>query len=158
MAEITAIQFTQDQTRTLAGVSAETVRHWRKTIPYLSSKTGKAARFSFTDLVGLAVTNELVKSFGVHIAAVSSGVDALFALLASGGPSSLEGMVAYITPNEAILREAGPDGISRVLNQPAIGIPLAPYVEKIQQHVLPAAPISRQTVLPFSLEAVRSKA
>src|SRR6185312_817579 len=158
MTEVTAIQFTQDQARTLAGVSAETMRHWRKTIPYLSSKTGKAARFSFTELVGLVVTNELVKSFGVHIATMNSGVDALFELLASGGPSSLHGIVAFITPNEAILQEAGPDGVRRVPNKSAIAIPLAPYVEKIQQHVLPAAPISPQTVLPFSLEAVRSNA
>lgn len=158
MTEITAIQFTQEQARTLTGVSAETVRHWRKTIPYLSSKTGKAARFSFTDLVGLAVTNELVKSFGVHIATVSAGVTSLFALLASSGPASMDNAVAFITPTEAILREAGPDGIGRVPNTSAIAIPLAPYIEKIQQHVLPAAPVSRQTVLPFSLEVVRSKA
>lgn len=158
MAEVAPIQFTQDQTRTLTGVSAETVRHWRKAIPYLSSKTGKAARFSFTDLVGLAVTNELVKSFGVHIATVSTGVDALFGLLASSGPASLDGAVAFITPTEAILLEAGTDGIGRVPSKSAIAIPLAPYVEKIQQHVLPAAPISRQTVLPFSLEVVRSTA
>ena len=29
----TAIQFTQDQMRTLTGVSTETVRHWRKAVP-----------------------------------------------------------------------------------------------------------------------------
>lgn len=142
----------------LTGVSAETVRHWRKAIPYLSSKTGKAARFSFTDLVGLAVTNELVNSFGVHIATVSTGVDALFGLLDSSGPASLDGAVAFITPTEAILREASPDGISRAPTKPVLAVPLAPFVAKIQQHMLPAMPVSRQTVLPFSLEAVRSKA
>ena len=158
MTEITAIQFTQDQTRTLTGVSAETVRHWRKTIPYLSSRTGKTARFSFTDLVGLAVTNELVKSFGVHIATVSAGVDSLFALLASNGPTSMANTVAFITPTEATLQEAGHDGFGLIPNKSAIAIPLAPYIEKIRQHVLPVAPVSWQTVLPFSLEAVRSKA
>ena len=54
MSSITAIHFTQDQMRTLTGVSVETVRHWRKTIPYLATKTGKAARFSFAELLGLA--------------------------------------------------------------------------------------------------------
>lgn len=158
MPRTTAIQFTQDQARTLTGVSAETVRHWRKTVPYLSSKTGKAARFSFTDLVGLAVTNELVKSFGVHIATVSAGVDSLFALLSSSGPASMDNMVAFITPTAAILLEASPDGMGRVPNKSAIAVPLALYIERIQQHVLPATPVSRQTVLPFALEAVRSKA
>lgn len=62
MPTITTIQFTQDQMRTVTGVSIETVRHWRKIVPYLATKAGKAARFSFADLLGLAVTNELVGS------------------------------------------------------------------------------------------------
>lgn len=158
MSEVTFIQFMQDQTRTLTGVSAEVVRHWQKTVPYLSSKTGKAARFSFTDLVGLAVTNEMVKSFGVNIATVSAGVDFLFALLAGSNPASMDNTNAFVAPTEAILREAGPDGVGRVPNKSAIAIPLAICIEKSQEQVLPAASVSRHTVLSFSLEAVRSKA
>ena len=126
MSRAIAIQFTQDQTRTLTGVSAETMRHWRKTVPYLSSKMGKAARFSYADLVGLAVTNELVRSFGIHIATVSTGVDSLFTLLASSGPASMHNTVAFITPTEAVLQKAGAEGIGRILNKSAIAIPLAP--------------------------------
>ena len=103
MSEVTAIQFTQEQARTLTGVSVETIRHWRKAIPYLSSKTGKAARFTFADVLGLAVTHELVDSFGVHIASLSAGVDAFFRLLASSGPASLEGAIVFITSTEATL-------------------------------------------------------
>ena len=158
MSEVTAIQFTQDQTRTLTGVSAETVRHWRKAIPYLSSKTGKAARFSFTDLLALAITNELVNSLGVHIATVSTGVDALFRLLTICGPASLDGAVVFVTATEAILREVGPDGIGQVPAKPALTIALAPLITRIQQHMLPVMPVSSQTVLPFPPEAVRSRA
>lgn len=158
MSEITAIQFTQDQTRTLTGVSVETVRHWRKAIPYLSFKTGKAARFSFTDLLGLAVTNELVNSFGVHIATLSVGIDALFRLLATSGPASLDGATVFVTATEAVLHEAGAEGIGRVLAKPALMIPLAPLIAKIQRHMLPVIPVSSQTVLPFPPETVRSRA
>ena len=158
MSEVTAIQFTQDQTRTLTGVSVETVRHWRKTIPYLSFKTGKAARFSFTDLLGLAVTNELVNSFGVHIATLSVGVDALFRLLATSGPASLDGATVFVTTTEAVLHEADAEGIGRVPAKPALMIPLAPLIAKIQRHMLPVMPVSSQTVLPFPPEAVRSRA
>lgn len=158
MPRITAIQFTQDQTRALTGVSVETVRHWRKTIPYLSSKAGKAARFSFTDLLGLAITNELVNSLGVHIATVSTGVDALFRILATSGPASLDRAVVFVTATEAVLREAGPDGVSQVPAKPALTIPLAPLIARIQQHVLPVIPVSNQTMLPFPPEAIRSKA
>ncbi|MHB8473452.1 MAG: hypothetical protein ACYDC8_11555 [Gammaproteobacteria bacterium] len=158
MSEITAIQFTQDQTRTLTGVSVETVRHWRKAIPYLSSKTGKAARFTFADLLGLAVTHELVNSFGVHIATLSAGVDSLFRLLAASGPASLDGAIVFITATEATLYEAGVEGIGQAPTKPALVIPLAPLMARIQRHMLPVMPVSSQTVLPFPPEAVRSKA
>lgn len=158
MSEATAIQFTQDQTRTLTGVSVETVRHWRKAIPYLSSKTGKAARFSYADLVGLAVTNELVSSFGVHIATLSAGVDALFRLLATSGAVSLDGATVFVTATEATLSDVGAEGIGQVPAKPALMIPLAPLVAKIQRHMLPAMPVSSQTVLPFPPEAIRSRA
>lgn len=158
MSEIAAIQFTQDQTRMLTGVSVETVRHWRKAIPYLSFKTGKAARFSFADLLGLAVTNELVNSFGVHIATLSAGVDALFRLLAASGPASLDGAIVFVTATEAVLNETGAEGIGRLPVKPALMIPLAPLIANIQRHMLPVMPASSQTVLPFSPESVRSRA
>lgn len=159
MSEVTAIQFTQDQARTLTSVSAETVRHWRKAIPYLSSKTGKAARFTFADLLGLAITHELVNSFGVHIATMSTGVDALFRLLTASGPAALDGAIVFITSTEATLYEAGAEGIGQVVPaKPALMIPLAPLIAKIQRHMLPVIPVSSQTVLPFPPEAVRSRA
>jgi hypothetical protein len=158
MPEVVAIQFTQDQTRTLIGVSAETVRHWRKAIPYLASKTGKTARFSFTDLLGLAVTNELVNSLGVQITTVSTGVDALFRLLATSSPVALEGALVFVTATAAILREAGPDGVGPVPAEPALTISLTPFIAKIQQRMLPLMPVSTQTVLPFPPEPVRSRA
>ena len=89
----TGIQFTQEQARTLAGVSTEAIRHWRKSVPYLSGRSGKAARFAFTDVVALAVTREIVDTFGVHISSLSGGVDALFRLLSNAGPASLNGSI-----------------------------------------------------------------
>ncbi|MEI1060897.1 MerR family transcriptional regulator [Pseudomonas aeruginosa] len=118
MSAVTAIQYTQDQMRTLTGVSAETVRHWRKTVPYLASKTGKAARFTFADLLGLAVTNELVSSLGVHIATVSVGVDALFRLLSTSGALALNGSVAFVTPTLANLCDIGPEGVGAAAAPP----------------------------------------
>lgn len=155
MPGITAIQFTQDQMRTLTGVSAETVRHWRKTVPYLATKTGKAARFSFADLLGLAVTHELVSSLGVHIGTVSVGVDALFRLLTNSTTPVLEGGVVLITPTTAILRESANWGIEATA-EPTLAIALDPLISRLQQHVLPVAPFPSQATLPFPPEAVRS--
>lgn len=157
MPGVTAIQFTQDQMRTLTGVSAETVRHWRKTIPYLATKTGKAARFSFADLLGLAVTHELVNSLGVHIGTVSGGVDALFRLLEESAAPVLEGSVAIITPTAASVRDSGSWSIGPSAS-PTLAIPLNPLISRLQQHVLPVAPPPSQASLPFPPEAVRSRA
>ncbi|WP_319100658.1 MerR family transcriptional regulator, partial [Pseudomonas aeruginosa] len=126
MSAVTAIHYTQDQMRTLTGVSAETVRHWRKTVPYLASKTGKAARFTFADLLGLAVTNELVSSLGVHIATVSVGVDALFRLLSTSGALALNGSVAFVTSTSATLCDIGPEGVGGGGGPPPRGRPRPP--------------------------------
>ncbi len=158
MLAVSAIQFTQDQARTLTGVSVETVRHWRKAIPYLAAKTGKTARFTFADLVGLAVTNALVSSLGVQIAALSGGVDALFRLLATVGPTSLDSAIVLVTATDASLYEPVADGNGRLSSTPALTVPLAPLVANIQRHMLPVVPISPQVALPFPPEAVRSRA
>ncbi len=144
--------------RTLTGVSVETVRHWRKTVPYLASKTGKAARFTFADLLGLAVTNELVSSLGVHIGAVSVGVDALFRLLANSSALALNGAVVFVTPVSATLHDIGPEEIGPTPTQPTLAIPLAPLITRLQQYMLPVMPAPRQAALPFPPEAVRSRA
>jgi len=137
MPAISSIQFTQDQVRTLTGVTVETVRHWRKAVAYLSTKTGKVARFSFTDVVGLAVTSEIVNSLGVHIGIVSSGIDALFRLLGQISPASLHSATVLVTRTEAILYKDG--GRGRSIPAPAVIVPLAPFVAKIQQQMMPTA-------------------
>lgn len=152
------IQFTQDQMRTLTGVRIETIRHWRKTVPYLASKAGKAARFSFPDLLGLAVTNELVSSLGVHIAKVSVGVDSLFRLLASGNAMTLSGAAVLVTPTTAILCDIRADGGWLAPIQPTLVIPLDPLISRLQQHMLPVMPPPPQASLPFPPEAIRSRA
>lgn len=143
--------------RSLTGVSAETVRHWRKTIPYLATKTGKAARFSFAELLGLAVTHELVNSLGVHIGTISSGVDALFRLLEDSAAPVLEDGIAIITPTEASVRDSGSWSIDPSAS-PTLAIPLNPLIYRLQQHVLPVAPSPSQASLPFPPEAVRGRA
>lgn len=158
MPEFSTIQFTQDQARTLTGVSVETVRHWRKAIPYLASKIGKTARFTFADLVSLGVTNALVSSLGVQVTALSVGVDALFRLLASIGPASLDGVIVLVTASEASFYEPGADGYGKLPPAPALMVPLAPLVANIQRHMLPIPPILPQAALPFPPEVIRSRA
>lgn len=151
------IQFTQDQVRTLTGVSVEAIRHWRKNVAYLSAKTGKVARFTFTDVVGLAVTLEVVNSLGVHIGTVSAGIDALFRLLGQIGPASLDHATILITKADAILyKDDGRGNVS--LSAPAVVVPLAPFVIQIKRRMMPAAIGPSPAAQPFPSEMVQRKA
>ncbi len=155
MSDHCCIQFTQDQARALTGVSIETVRHWRKTVSYLSAKTGKVARFAFTDVVGLAVTHELVSGFGVHIATLSSGIDALFRLLAKIGPEALNSSIVLITRTDAIIYEDDGRGSATSLVAPALVVPLNPLILEIKRRMMPTVAESNQAILPFPPEVAR---
>lgn len=90
------IRFTQEQARDLAGVSPGEVRAWRKAVSYLAAKPGKAARFTFTDILGLAIARRITSDFHVRISDIGHSMDALFRALSETGPSNLESSVALI--------------------------------------------------------------
>jgi hypothetical protein len=155
VAEVAAIRFTQEQTRTLTGVSPETIRHWRKVVPYLRAKPGKSARFTFADIVGLAVTREFTATFGVHITNVSAGVNALFEVLAETRPTLFENAIAVVTAAEASLFSAE-DFTGRRLDAPVLLVPLGPLIARLRHHMVPVPPPSEQASLPFPPRMVRS--
>jgi len=149
------VQFTQDQARSLVGISAETLRYWRRVVPYLASKPGKPARFSFADLVALAATREAVGSLGLRISRISLGVDALFRLFAEAPWHSLDGAVAALSPKAAELHYW--DDVSRMgLAGPTILIPCGPMVQRLRDELLPSAATEVQQYLPFPPQSVRS--
>jgi hypothetical protein len=156
MPPLTTIQFTQEQARTLTGVSAETIRHWRTAVPYLAGKLGKSARFTFGDVVGLAATRELI-NLGVRIATVSYGVEALFHLLIKEIPGNLQGGIALVTTSGASI--VGPEELTSLqLDQAGLLVPLYPLIARIREHMLPTSPISEQASLPFPPQIARSGA
>jgi hypothetical protein len=152
------MEFTQNQARTLIDVPVETVRHWRKTIPYLATKAGKSARFSLADVVGLAVTKELVNTFGINIATLSTRVDTMFRLLAESAPALLDSAIVSVTAKEARLYDPRSQAVGGLPNEPVLMIPLAPFVTGIQRHIFPTAAISNQPAFRFPPESVRRQA
>lgn len=155
MSAVSTIQFTQEQARALTGVSVETVRHWRRTIPYLAAKSGKATRFTFADLVGLAAISLMVSSLGVRVTALSDGVDALFRLLGAMNPTSLNDSTILITTSNACVFE--PNSDLNLESNPTLLIALSPLVEIIQRQMLPITPQVQQLELPFPPMAVRGR-
>ncbi|MCR6629201.1 MAG: hypothetical protein NVV74_03600 [Magnetospirillum sp.] len=142
------IQFTQEQARDIAQVSPGDVRAWRKAVPYLASKPGKSARFTFADLVGLAITSELTSRYGVRISDIGTGVDALFRALADARPLHLEGIFVLLSRNAARLFTSG-DFSLRQLVEPTFVVPCDPILARIGGRMMPVSPGSNQTALPF---------
>jgi hypothetical protein len=143
--------YTQEQARSGTGIGQEALRHWRKHVPYLAAKSGKAARFSFGDLVGLAVTRELTDGLGISISQVHDGVELLFHALARetiirpGSVALLQGKLSLLI---------GADSQLSVLSRaPAALIPLDPIIENLRAKFLSGLRLPPQSVLPFFAEA-----
>jgi len=147
------IQFTQEQVRDIAQVSPGELRQWRKSVPYLAAKPGKAARFAYSDLVGLALTREFTGTLGVRISEIGAGVDMLFRALAEARPPHLEGLVALVERSSARIVPAS-DPTSRQIVCPLIVAPCDPILAEIAARMMPLGPASNQTALPFLPQAI----
>jgi hypothetical protein len=153
MGEVQVIQFTQDQARTITGISCETLRHWRKNIPYLAEKSGKAARFSFSDLICLASTAQAIEDFGVSISSIGSVIDALFRKLAESRPAMLQNQAIIIRGKNATICHL--DEIAKLdFSTPIIVIPLAQLTESMRQSLLPELSSEQQFEIPFTPQSV----
>ena len=150
-----AIQFTQEQARALTGITPGDLRHWRKAVPYLSSKAGKSARFTFADLVGLGAVAELVRTYGVHIADVASGIDMLFRKLGNARPTQLEGLVALVTAQDAHLFQAD-ELVGRHVVAPALVVPCDPLIVRMRTGVLPIDSSPEQSSLLFPPQILKA--
>lgn len=152
---LTTIQFTQEQARDITEVSPGCLRAWRKAVQYLAEKPGKAARFTFADLVGLAITSELTNRFGVRISDIGSSVDRMFHELAEARPAHLEGLVALIDSASARLLTVG-DFSSRHIKEPTIVVLCDPIVNQISARTIPSTPATAQSALPFPPQIIKA--
>lgn len=150
------IQFTQEQARSVVGLSPGDLRHWRKAIPYLASKVGKAARFTFADLIVLALIREVVTTFGVQISAVGKGVDKAFHLLDDHGSAQLKGACFALRADDIDLVRGSE--LATQFPTATLVVPCEPLVTRVANHVLPASLPRGQTSLPFPPKVLRSGA
>lgn len=155
MGGVQIIQLTQDQVRTITGISCETMRHWRKNIPYLAEKSGKAARYSFSDVVCLAATAQAIEAFGASISNIGPTIDPLFRKLVESRPSLLQNQAIVIRGKDAVICRL--DEIAKLgFSCPLLLIPFAPLMETMRECLLPGLSSEPQTQLqiPFSPQSV----
>jgi hypothetical protein len=143
--------YTQEQARSVTGIGQEAIRHWRKHVPYLAIRSGKAARFSFGDLVGLAVTRELTDGLGMSISHMHDAVESLFQML-SEQTLIRAGSIALLQENLSQL-VVSENQLTALNGRPAAVIPLDPIIEGLRSKFLNGLRLPPQSVLPFFAEA-----
>jgi hypothetical protein len=71
------VQYSLSQLRETVGLSVETYRHWRRVLPPLVDKGGRAPCFSIGDLVAASALRRLTETAGVrvgHLVDVSTSI------------------------------------------------------------------------------------
>lgn len=163
--------FTQHQARDAVGLSVETFRHWRKVIPYLGTRAGRQARFSFGDLVVLGVLQILVDELGIRIGQFSSSSQKFFKDCNTLAWIDATDAYALVQPNPRTERPRSDRGIVPVavsvalhdvashLTRTSIVIPLDPIAHSLRQFLFDETgeQSSGQTWLPLPPVAVRGR-
>lgn len=72
------MQYTQAQLRGAVGISLDTYRHWKRVLPPLAAKSGRAAAFSIGDIVAVSVVRRLTETAGIRVAHLSDVAPAIF--------------------------------------------------------------------------------
>jgi hypothetical protein len=72
------VQYTQAQVRETVGISLETYRHWKRVLPPLAAKGGRATCFSIGDLVASSILHRLTETAGVRVGHLSDVSTAIF--------------------------------------------------------------------------------
>lgn len=74
------MQFNTGQMLELTGISREQLRHWRKVLPTLKGRDGRADLYSFDEILALGTIAVLTDSLGISISRLSRTAQDIFAM------------------------------------------------------------------------------
>ncbi|MBT2334075.1 MerR family transcriptional regulator [Variovorax paradoxus] len=77
------MRFTPSQALDLVGITAETLRYWKKAMPPLAEKRGHAPCYTRAEIAGLIVIRMLVRDFRMDVSALATQSETLFRLCAA---------------------------------------------------------------------------
>jgi hypothetical protein len=151
------MRFTQAQLREAVGVSIETYRHWRSVLPPLTSHKGRAAHFTFGDLVALAVIRRVVEELGVGVSTIALPSTKLFAECRGEPWIASERRYAVLSlpfrpdPQSLASTLVHDADLVEVVATGAIIIPIDPIVTALRTKLLDSEIVDarRQPPLPF---------
>ncbi len=140
------MRYTPGQLRDLVGLSQETLRHWRTTLPPLQGSRGRAPYFTAGQVLGTATVKAVIDEFGLPVRSLRAASSSLFAICSQPNWEALgAGHLAIVlrTGDVTLLKQ----GDLADLSCPTILFPLSPVIEKLRTALLGAS--GDQTALSF---------
>lgn len=142
------MRYTPSQVRHVVGITQETLRHWRRTLPSLVGLKGHAPVFRPGQLLGLAVVRVLVEDLGLSVGALRAAECDIFDICSSPQWIRLAQGHLLVRPIEGqvifVVKVSDND-----LERPAILIPLEPIVTALRLALLEVAPEEAQQSMAF---------
>lgn len=164
------MRYTQAQIRDVLGVTVETIRHWRKVLHPLKERAGRAATFTFGDLLALGVVHRLTVGLDLAVSSLQPAARSLFTICNDGDWARPDARFLIVTrrPDASgagfeapIISLADDATLGPALSELAVAavIPLGPIVERLRAHLLmePGQHVDQQS-LPFPPLGLKSLA
>jgi DNA-binding transcriptional MerR regulator len=136
------MRFETAQVLEIAGISKDTLRHWKKVLQPISRYDGRSAKYSLAELLAICVIARATQDLGVTISQITKSADWLFAEAGNRMLPEHHQAVVYLLPDGGGIWSTGlPIEIDA-----AIIIRIGPILDKIR-----SAPdqAQAQLALPF---------
>ena len=111
------MKFTPSQTQTLVGLTAETLRYWKKHLPPIAAKRGHAPCYSRSEVLALIVVRRLVRDFKMDVSVLGANASKLFEVC------SRSSQWPRLAPQWLVVTAAGADVTRENLFEPPLADP-----------------------------------
>jgi len=129
------MQYTQGQLRKAVSIGAETFRHWKTVLPYLSEKSGHSAKFLAGDLLALSLLKKLTNDCSINISNLATVFEEILYLCNTESWDELEKLILYVDVKSASCRTA-PVLEKLTVSDVMIVIPLATPVQELHNELI----------------------
>lgn len=151
-----SLLYTPGQLRDVAGLPAETYRHWKKALAPLRRARGHSPSFTPGDLVAVAIVRVLTETLGIRVGILGPVAEPLFALCNQSPWPVLERGVIVIEIADARVSLRQEQG-ERLPTAAAVVIPLCTLVAGLSETLLASYMPGEQGSLRFPPIAVVSQ-
>ena len=154
------MEYTLTQFRDTVGLTLETHRHWKRVLPPLARRKGRAPCFTVGDLIAGALIKHLTDTGGLRVGHLADVADTLFAQCNRAAWAKLAGSTLVLDCDRRLC-DIAPSSRLRTSDSLVISFPLRPVLDRIRARLLKDGGVDRQASLrfaPVGMSTVRGSA